>query len=167
MEEEWAKYINETHISWNVPSSADYEGVHYSGDLRKRPDILHSLGFYLVQDDPDVEPPEPVSGKHQEERYRFDSEQELIFKRYVLVDDPPRNLSLSKRKLMVNFKELGIWEQVKQFMQTTKDYWDNWDAATTLDEQEEMMQDAIAALKTAFSLSDEVVEQILTSSEAY
>lgn len=166
MEEEWAKYINETHVSWNVPSSADYEGVHYSGDLTKRPDILHSLGFYLVQEDPEVEPPEPVDGKHQEERYRFDAEQELIFKRYILVDDPPRNLSLSKRKLMNNFKELGIWENVRAFM-VNQGYWDDWEASTTLDEQEEMMQDAIVALKTAFSLSDEVVEQILTSSEAY
>ena len=163
METEYAKYINESTLSFRIPTSLDFEGVHYQGDLRSRPDILSALSFFPVEPDPEQgEPPVAEPGYHTEERYRQGDS--VIYRRYIVVQDEPRNLSLSKRKLMLNLKALGIWEQVKQFMQTTNDYWDNWEASTTLDEQEEMMQAAVQALKTAFQMSDEQVEEIITNS---
>lgn len=165
METEYAKYINETKLSYRIPTNVEFEGVHYCGDLRSRPDILSSLGFFQVEQDPEQEElPVAEEGYHLEQRFRKGDS--VIYRRFIVVQDDPRNLSLSKRKLMLSLKGLGIWEQVKQFMQTTNDYWDNWEASTTLDEQEEMMQAAIAALKTAFSLSEEDVENIITSSIA-
>lgn len=165
MKKEYAKFINETTLDYRIPTSLDYEGSHYIGDLTRYPNVLSALNFFPIEN-ADQEVPVPEPGYHLEERYALSSN--IIIRSYITVEDPPvyRNLSLSKRKLMLNFKGLGIWEQVKQFMQTTNDYWDNWEASTTLDEQEEMMQAAIAALKTAFSLSEEDVENIITSSVA-
>lgn len=160
---EYAKYLNETTLSHKIPTIADFEGVHYQGDLTTRPDILSTLNIFPVENDPEYPTPsEPEPGYHLEERYA--QSEGKILRHFITVQDPPRNLSLSKRKLMLNLKALGIWEQVKQFMQTTNDYWDNWEASTTLDEQEEMMQAAVQALKTAFQMSDEQVEEIITNS---
>lgn len=165
METEYAKYINEFTLNYRIPTSLDFEGIHYRGDLRSRPDILSALSFFPVEQDPEQEEyPIAEDGYHTEERYRLGDS--VIYRRFIVVKDDPRNLSLSKRKLMLSFKKLGIWEQVKQFMQTTNDYWDNWEASTTLDEQEEMMQAAIAALKTAFQLTDEQIENIIVNSIA-
>ena len=162
MENEYAKFISETVLDWRIPQEAQWEGSYYRGDLTKKPEILLSMGYLPVEED-DGEIPEQTEKKHLEERYRL--EETRIVRYYVLVDDPPRNLSLSKRKLMNNLKSRGIWTQVKAFMEQNG-YWDDWDASTTLDEQEEMMQAAVAALKSAFQMSDESVEEIIAGSAA-
>lgn len=161
----YAKYLSETSVNFRIPTTLDIDGIHYQGNMANRFDLLSGLG-YLPVEEAEGEQPVPQPGYHLEPRYALDSENQRILVSYVEVADPPRNLSLSKRKLMLNLKALGIWEQVKQFMQTTNDYWDNWEASTTLDEQEEMMQAAVTALKTAFQMSDEQVEEIITNSAA-
>lgn len=159
---EYGKYINETTVYQGIPRVLDYEGIHYIGDLTKHPEILSAFKFFPIEN-ADQDAVVPEQGYHLEERYALSGN--TIIRSYVAVEDPPRNLSLSKRKLMNNFKSLGIWEQVKAFLEANN-YWDDFDLATTLDEQEEMMQNAIQALKTAFSMPDETVENILVSSVA-
>lgn len=164
MKKEYAQYIDEKTINAVVPRELDLSGNHYIGDLTQYPEVLSVFDFFPVEN-ADQNMPIPEPGYHLEERYSFSDN--TITRTYIIVEDPPsdRNLSLSKRKLMNAFKTLGIWTQVKAFLEAN-DYWDDFDMATTLDEQEEMMQRAITALKTAFSLSDEAVENIIVNSVA-
>ena len=159
----YAQYISETAVNYRIPTSIDLDGVHYQGNLSNRPDILSALDYYEVVE-AEGDQPEPQSGYHLEPRYAPPADGKIVCS-YVEVADPPRNLSISKRKLMNALKGLGIWTQVKAFLETN-DYWDDFDMATTLDEQEEMMQRAINALKTAFSLSEETIENIIVNSIA-
>lgn len=164
---DYAKFYSETSISFAVPFEADYEGVHYSGDLTQRPDILASLGFYPVVN-ADEPMPEPDPGYHVEERFALEDvgeDSKQIVRSWIVVKDEPLNRSLSKRKLMNAFKNLGIWDQVKGFL-VQQNYWEDFDLSTTLDEQEEMMQSAIVALRVAFELSDERIEEIISNSVA-
>ena len=158
----YAKYLSETSVNFRIPTTLDIDGIHYQGNIADRFDLLSALG-YLQVEEADGEQPVPRPGYHLEPHYALDSENQHILVSYVEVADPPRNLSLSKRKLMNNMKKLGIWEQVKQFL-VANGYWDDFEMSTTLDEQEEMMQMAITALKSAFQMSDEQVEEIIVNS---
>ena len=79
--------------------------------------------------------------------------------------NPETGRSLSKRKLMNNLKNLGIWEDVKTFLES-EGYQDDWDTSTTLDENAPMLQTAITALKATFGLSDSQVESLIANSVA-
>ncbi len=82
----------------------------------------------------------------------------------IPVEDEARPKELSKVKLYRKFKELGIWERVKTWMQSQEGVWEEWEYSTTLDEDNELVKGAKDALKTSFGLTDEVIEQIVAES---
>ena len=59
---------------------------------------------------------------------------------------------------------MGIWEQVKAWMQSQDGVWEEWEYSTTLDEDNDLVKGAKAALKSSFGLTDEVIEEIVQSS---
>lgn len=161
--EEYAKYISETSVSFRIPSKVEFEGRVYTGDLRSRPDILKTIGFLrLIESEQPTEIPE---NHHCEERYELNETHTEIIKKWIIVEDEKRNLSLSRRKIMNEIKRLGIWTQVKEFL-IAKNLWEDFEMSTTLDEQEPLMQNAINALKDAFQLTNDDIEEILTNSVA-
>lgn len=86
----------------------------------------------------------------------------------IPVDQPPGPepgfRELSRVKLYRKFKSMGIWEQVKAWMQSQEGVWEEWEYSTTLDEDNDLVKGAKDALKTSFGLTDEVVEQIVAES---
>lgn len=82
------------------------------------------------------------------------------------VVDPTRvpTNDLSKVKLYRKFRELGIWEQVKAWMQSQDGVWEEWEYSTTLDENNELVQNAVTELKTSLGLSDEEISDIMDAS---
>lgn len=83
----------------------------------------------------------------------------------------PGKRPLSKRKLMNGLKELGKWNDFEAYLKATSDgangtLWDQWDASTTLDEDNELVQGAIAVLKDQFGMTEDQVEVLLEDSIA-
>ena len=88
----------------------------------------------------------------------------------IPVDDPPPPepgfRELSRVKLYRKFRSLGIWEQVKAWMQSQEGVWEEWEYSTTLDENNELVVDAKAALRDNFGLTDDEIEGIVSESVA-
>ena len=88
----------------------------------------------------------------------------------IPVDTPappePGFRELSRVKLYRKFKSMGIWEQVKSWMQSQDGVWEEWEYSTTLDEDNDLVKGAKDTLKTSFGLTDEVIEQIVAESVA-
>lgn len=86
----------------------------------------------------------------------------------IPVDTPPPLepgfRELSRVKLYRKFRSIGIWEQVKAWMQSQDGVWEEWEYSTTLDEDNDLVKGAKDALKTSFGLTDEVIEEIVQSS---
>lgn len=82
----------------------------------------------------------------------------------IPVEEEARPKELSKVKLYRKFKELGIWEQVKGWMQSQDGVWEEWEYSTTLDEDNELVQSAKAALGTSFGLTEQQISDIIEAS---
>ena len=101
----------------------------------------------------------------------YEEKEDSVNAIYDYVKNPPRNLELSKRILMNHLKDIKLennttmWDVVKQWM-IDNDKWDDWLMATTLMEQDPMMQEAIAVLPS-LGLTPEQIETILTNSIIY
>ena len=159
MSEKYAKFISSTAIDRNVPRRTTWNGRVYTGDLTHIPEALAALGFVPLDETP---APETRKGFHWEARYvEADGR---IAQSWVEVADPPLNRSLSKRRLRAALVEAGVWQHVKTYMEAN-DLWEDFSLATTLDEQDPLMQDAIAALKEMLGLTDEQIENIIAASE--
>ena len=159
-----AKLINQTAISTNPPRSATIDGRLVTGDLPEP--YLNSQGWYRL-----VETPMPTArdGYHYEFRFAYDDESAptAILKNWVEVQnppDPPR--SFSKVKLMRALKARSLWVPVKAFIAASEDYADEWALSTTLDEDNDLIKDAIKTLKQQLSMTDAEVEEILAASVA-
>ena len=112
--------------------------------------------------------PEPREGYHFERRFAYDSDEAptRIVQSWVEVEDPPAPpRSLSKRKLYRALGAAGIWEGAKSYMESAG-CWEDWQYATTLDEDDPLIVAAVAALKQSLGLTDEQVEAILAASVA-
>lgn len=85
----------------------------------------------------------------------------------IPVDAPPLpepgHRELSRVKLYHALHDMGIWEQTKAYMEQAG-VWNDFDYATTLDEDSELVQNAIKALKTSLGLSDEEISDIMDAS---
>ena len=156
----YAKFISETQIDRNVPKKAVYEGEAYYGDLSQVPGCLESLGFLPLDEQ---EPPEPRPGCHVETRYALADGR--IAQSWVQVEDPKFPRSLSKRKLYRALAAEGVWPAVKGYMEEAG-CWEDFQLATTLDEDDPLIQDAVVALKASLGLTDEKVEALLAASVA-
>lgn len=108
-----------------------------------------------------------IHGGYPESNYDVVYDPFGLNRTYTETDIPigtlPGHRELSKRKLMNNLKEMNLWNQTKAFMESNG-YWDDWDAATTLDEDEELMQTAIVALKSALGVTSEQIEELIAAS---
>lgn len=82
--------------------------------------------------------------------------------------DPTRvpTKDLSRVKLYREFKKLGIWDQVKAWMQSQDGVWEEWEYSTTLEQDNELVQNAIIVLKTSFGLTNEQIDAIMEASRA-
>lgn len=156
----YAKFISETQIDRNVPRVATYNGTTYRGDLWDVPGCLESLGFLPIDEQ---EPPEPQAGCHVEPRYAL--AEGRIAQTWVQVEDPKLPRSLSKRKLYRALAAEGVWPAVKGYMESAG-CWEDFQLATTLDEDDPLIQDAVVALKASLGLTDEKVEALLAASVA-
>lgn len=83
----------------------------------------------------------------------------------IPTDEPspptPKSTDLSRVKLYRKFKAMGIWDQVKAWMQSQDGVWEEWEYSTTLEKENQLVKSAIVVLKSEFGLSDEVVDNIL------
>ena len=159
----YARLISETKIDTNAPRSAVIDGSTVCGQLPE--DYLNSIGWYRLEETP---MPEPREGYHFEARYAYDSDETptRVVRSWAEVQDPPPPpRSLSKRKLYRALGAAGIWEGAKSYMESAG-CWEDWQYATTLDEDDPLIVAAVAALKQSLGLTDEQVEAILAASVA-
>jgi hypothetical protein len=159
----YARLINETKIDTNAPRSAVIDGSTVCGQLPE--DYLNSIGWYRLDELPG---PNPRDGYHLEPRYAYDDAENptKIEQAWVEVEDPPAPpRSLSKRKLYRALGAAGIWEGAKSYMESAG-VWEDWQFATTLDEDDPLIVAAVAALKQSLGITDEQVEAILAASVA-
>ena len=159
----YARIISETQIDTNAPRSAVIDGSTVCGLLPE--DYLNSIGWYRLEETP---APEPREGYHFEACYAYDSAEAptRVVRSWVEVQDPPPPpRSLSKRKLYRALGAAGIWEGAKSYMESAG-CWEDWQYATTLDEDDPLIVAAVAALKQSLGLTDEQVEAILAASVA-
>jgi hypothetical protein len=120
-----------------------------------------SLGFLPVDE---AEKPDPADGCHVEARYAEQDGQ--IKQSWVQVENPPPPPRVfSKRKLYRALAAAGVWAQAKDYMEGAG-CWEDWSYATTLDEDDDLLVAAVAALKSQLGLTDQQVEAILAASEA-
>jgi hypothetical protein len=159
----YAQLISETRIDTNAPRSAVIDGSTVCGQLPE--DYLNSIGWFRLEETP---APEPREGYHFEARYAYDSAEAptRVVRSWAEVQDPPPPpRSLSKRKLYRALGAAGIWEGAKSYMEGAG-VWEDWQFATTLDEDDPLIVAAVAALKQSLGLTDEQVEAILAASVA-
>ena len=82
----------------------------------------------------------------------------------IPVDAPPApekgHRSLSRVNLYHALDDLGIWEQVKAYMEQAG-IWNDFDYATTLDEDSDLVKNAVSALKASLGLTDEQIEAVM------
>ena len=160
MKNPYAKYISETVIDRNLPRHAEWNGRNVSGDITVIPGLPESLGLLPLSETP---APETVrEGWHWEARYAVTDGH--IVQSWVEVEDPPAPpREFSKRKLYRALANAGVWNETKAYMETAG-CWEDWEYATTLEENDPLLVAAIGALTTQLSLSAEQVEEILANS---
>ena len=159
----YAELVSETSIRRDAPRVATIDGVLVTGELPEP--YLNSLGWYRLRETP---APDAREGYHVERRYAYDDAgaPTAIVESWVEVQDPPPPpRSLSRKKLRDAFVELGVWNAVRDYLQTS-DKWEIFLLSTTLDEDNELVQEAIGALRETFGLSQEQIESILSASVA-
>jgi len=160
----YAKLLSETSIDRNPPRSAIIDGRFVTGELPEA--YLNSQNWFRLTETP--MPDNPQEGYHVERRYAYDDAgaPTAIVESWVEVQDPPAPpRSLSRKKLRDAFVELGVWNAVRDYLQTS-DKWEIFLLSTTLDEDNELVQEAIGALRETFGLSQEQIESILSASVA-
>lgn len=160
----YAHLITPSTISTNPPREAIIDGALVTGQLPEP--YLNSIGWYRLENTP---APETQDGYHAEPRYAYDNDDtptRIVQSWEEVADPPPPPRSLSKVKLMRALKAKEIWLPVKAFIAASEDYADEWELSTTLDEDNELIVSAVAALKSQLGLTDEQVEEILSASVA-
>lgn len=84
----------------------------------------------------------------------------------IPVDSESKARDLSRVKLYRKFRAMGIWDGVKTWMQSQDGVWEEWEYSTTLEEDNELVKSAKAALKTSFGLTDEQIAGIIEECRA-
>lgn len=95
--------------------------------------------------------------------YPTDSAQTFV-ETNIPIDEDVRPKDLSRVKLYRKFKAMGIWDQVKNWMQSQDGVWEEWEYSTTLERENQLVKTAITVLKEQFGLSDDVITEIIESS---
>lgn len=161
MKNPYAKFVSETDIDRNLPRSAAWEGSTVCGDITTIPGLPESLGFLPFDETP---APEPREGYHEEARYAV-ADGRIVQSWVEVADPPPPPRVFSKRKLYRALAAAEVWAPAKAYMEQAG-CWEDWEYATTLDEDDPLLVAAVNALKTQLGLTDEQVEAILAASVA-
>lgn len=161
MKNPYAKFVSETAIDRNLPRSAAWEGSTVCGDITTIPGLPESLGFLPFDETP---APEPREGYHEEARYAV-ADGRIVQSWVEVQDPPPPPRVFSKRKLYRALSAADVWAPAKAYMEQAG-VWEDWEYATTLDEDDPLLVAAVNALKTQLGLTDEQVEAILAASVA-
>lgn len=157
----YAKFVSETAIDRNLPRSAAWEGSTVCGDITTIPGLPESLGFLPFDETP---APEPREGYHEEARYAV-ADGRIVQSWVEVANPPPPPRVFSKRKLYRALSAAEVWTGAKAYMEQAG-VWEDWEYATTLDEDDPLLVAAVNALKTQLGLTDEQVEAILAASVA-
>ena len=160
----YAKIISETAIDRNAPRRATIDGRAVVGELPA--DYLATLGYYPL--DETAPAPTPPDGYHAEARYAYDdvaAPTEIVQSWEVVQDPPPPPRSFSKRKLYRAFTEAGVWPAIRAYMESAG-VWEDWEYATTLDEDDPLIAAALPALQAALGWTAEQMEAVLAASVA-
>jgi len=115
-------------------------------------------GWYLVQ-----KGTKPQLSKDQILGWTYRIENDVAYKDYF-----PMNLysrSISKRKLMNVLKSKNLWEPIKSFMESAG-VWDDFLMATTLDEDDQLLKNAIDLLDSQGIVTKEELNRIISMSIA-
>ena len=94
------------------------------------------------------------------------AEERIYTETNIPVDDDSKGNDLSRVKLYRRFSSMGIWDQVKAWMQSQPGVWEEWEYSTTLERDNQLVKNAILALKNIFGLDDETINDIMESSIA-
>lgn len=165
----YAKYISETTIDRNIPRRAEWQGRTVVGDITIVPGLPESLGLLPFDATPMPEEPAPA-GSHYEARYSVIDER--IGQTWVAVEDPPAPpRTFSKFKLKLAIADAGFLSEFEQLLASVevKPGYSGASAfsdAVTLDEDHPKFEEAVAAVKQTFGLTDEQIEAILAASVA-
>lgn len=92
------------------------------------------------------------------------AEERIYTETNIPVDGESVEKDLSRVKLYRKFKAMGIWDQVKAWMQSQDGVWEEWEYSTTLERENQLVKTAITVLKEQFGLSDDVITDIIESS---
>lgn len=155
-----AKLISETTIDRNPPRSAVIDGRFVCGTLPR--DYLASLGYYPLRETP---APAPAEGYHVEPRYALDGG-EVVQSWAQVENPPPPPRSFSKVRLMRALKARDLWAPVKGFIMSSETFADEWELSTTLDENHELVKNAVGALRTQLEIPEQTIKEILAESVA-
>ena len=161
MKNPYAKFVSETAIDRNLPRSATWNGSTVCGDITTIPGLPESLGFLPFDETP---APEPREGYHEEARYAV-ADGRIVQSWVEVANPPPPPRVFSRRKLYRALSAAEVWTPAKAYMEQAG-CWEDWEYATTLDEDDPLLVAAVAALKTQLGLTDEQVEAILAASVA-
>lgn len=110
----------------------------------------------------DAPQPTPTEGKMVEYAgYELGETDHLWHKQWMLVDVPPRPPRVfSKLKVVAALMDVGVWEQVKAWIES-KDLYDLYLAAQEFAEDNAWFAQGLAALKPVVGWTDEQVEALL------
>lgn len=157
----YAKLLSATAIDRNVPRQGrDANGRMIVGQLPAS--VLATMDFFPLDETP---APEPPSGCHMEARYAL-AEGRIAQTWAAVEDPPPPPRSLSKVRLMRALKARNLWAPVKGFIMSSETFADEWELSTTLDENHELVKNAVGALRTQLGLDDATVAGLLDESVA-
>lgn len=156
----YAKLLSETAIDRTPPRSAVIDGAFVCGTLPAP--YLATLGYYPLRE---TSAPAPAEGCHVEPRYALAGGE--IVQSWAQVDNPPPPpRSFSKVRLMRALKARDLWAPVKGFIQSNETFADEWELSTTLDEDHELVKNAVGALRTQLEIPEQTIKEILAESVA-
>ena len=163
MKQEYAKYINETTLNYYIPTSLDYNGIHYIGDLTRYPEVLSAFNILPIENaDQDV--PVPEQGYHIEERYALSNY--TIIRSYISVEDPPAPPELtkvySKLKILIAAKQAGFLDPLIDLIESDREISYIWNASNTI-EDNELLGQYIGTIGTALGKTEEEIMSFLNS----
>ena len=73
----------------------------------------------------------------------------------------PMPIDYSKRKLYREFMRLGVWPQVKAYMEQAG-AWEDWEYATTLESTDPLMVAAVEAVRSMLGYTDAQMREVLS-----
>ena len=122
------------------------------------------MGYLPVLDNP---PPGESAGEgmHWERRgLTLSPDGTSYIHTYVAVADPPKpTRAYNKYKVVDAMMRLGLWPQVKAWLESTPEAYDRIVMAEDISEDEPLLETGIELMKSEFGVTDEEIEAILSA----